>query len=550
MALQMPTNIMPDSFSGVGGANFDATQGLNVSWQVSGSPFLIAYQISICAMDDNSTQLYTTGKLTLPSPFYGVLANGTVQFFNATPISASVLSSNGIVNGNEYKMYITQWWGDTDSESITQQSASVIRALSTPSVSIDEYPAIIPSRMFSFSATYTQNEGDEIAWVRWILTNLQTEDVIADTGEVYGTSQLEFDYDAFFSGTLYGLEIRIETQYGQTTTSGVQQISVSYNVNPESGLLTAVQQCEWNGVSVSWAASSNPNTTGYSLYRLDNITNRYQKVVDLGVNQTGIVDYSAKNGHTYTYQLWETGDDTFVQQPITSNPVTPCRWNVLLVAADEDINGIFHPQNVYVFGSSVETGEESNNSKSSIIDTFSGYPAYQQSSNNYRTGKISAFIGKIDPETNQYTNDTSDYMDELMLLSKSNLTLFMRDRKGNFRQIKINGSITQKVQFNWPNQAAVVTIPWVEVADASTVSVILTNEDALWPYDEVADTTVDVDPFTGVLNWTIDDDYLSEKKGSVLTVDNAGHMIQAYNGTNVQMADMSIDVREHLISDQ
>lgn len=550
MALQMATNITPDSFAGIGGANFDANEGLSVSWQVNGSPYLLAYQITIYAMDDNSTQMYTTGKVTLPSPFYGVLADGAVQFFEANEISASELSSAGITNGNEYKMYITQWWGNTDDDSVTQQNASVIRALSVPTVVINTFPNPITQRMYTFAATYTQAQNDEIAWVRWVLYNTQTETVIVDTGEIYGTSQLQFSYDALFAGTIYGIEITIETQSGQQCTSGVQTVNVSYSTNTESGSLIAEQKCEWNGISVSWEPSTDETTSGYSLYRLDSVTNLYKKIADLDITQTGIVDYSAKNGHTYTYQLWELNDTVFVQQPITSNQITPCSWNVLLIAAAVDGNGVYHPQNVYAFGSSVEMGEESNNSKNTVFDTFTGYPAYQQSSNLYRTGKLTAFIGKIDRTTNQYVGDTSDYLDEIMTLTTSNLTMFIRDRKGNFREIKINGSVSTRVQSSWANQASTITIPWVEVADASDANVILTNTDGLWPYDEIADTTVEIDPSTGSLMWTIPDNYITDEKGSVLFVNQDGHLIQSYSGTVVQMADLSIDSREHLISKQ
>jgi hypothetical protein len=404
--------------------------------------------------------------------------------------------------------------------------------------------------MYTFTGNYSQAQGDGIAWIRWILYDNQLDTIIEDTGEIYGTSQLQFEYDALFAGKIYGIELIVESQAGQQVSSGIQTVNVAYPIGSESGSLVAERKCEWNGVSVTWQPATDESTTGYSLYRLDNTSSVYKKIADLDITQTGVVDYSAKNNHTYTYQLWETSDTAFVQQPITSNQITPCRWNVLLMAALQDENGVYHPQAVYVFGSSVEMGEESNNSKNSIIDTFNGYPAYQQSSNIYRTGKLSAYVGKIDPNSNQYIDDTSDYIDELMGLTTSNLVLFLRDRKGNFRQIKINGSITQKVQSKWANKASNISIPWVEIADASNTNVILTNADDLWPYDEVADTTVDVDVLTGILSWTYPNGYLTENKGSTLTVDANGHLLQSYTGTTVQMADMSIDSREHLLSEQ
>lgn len=267
MALQMATNITPDAFSGVGGAVFDATAGLDVSWQVNGSPYLAAYQITLCKMDNASTQLYTTGKIVLEKPFYGVLANGEVQIFHAGTISAAALAQAGIANGNEYKMYITQWWGAQDAQSVTNQSAAAIQALSKPTVAIDAYPAPLNERMYTFSATYTQAEGDGIAWVRWVLYDRSNGDaVVTDTGEIYGTSQLLFTHDAFFTGTIYGLEVTVGTQAGQRAASGMKDIFISYAAGAPTGSLVAMQQCGWNGVNVNWESAKNMMGTAYGDY--------------------------------------------------------------------------------------------------------------------------------------------------------------------------------------------------------------------------------------------------------------------------------------------
>lgn len=742
MALQMATNISPSTFAGVGGGVFDAEKGLQVSWQVNGNSPMTAYQIVLQKYDNNSTNLYTTGRVALASPFYGVLADGTVQYFEAETITAETLAEAGVTNGNSYKMVITQWWGATSAESITQSSAAVIEAWSEPTITINAYDSPIHERAHTFSATYEQAEDDPVVWVRWVLYDRSRNDlVLEDTGEIYGTSQLEYSYEAFFTGTIYGLEVMIETQSGQQATSGIQTIYVSYVSGSAVGKVLAQQKCGWNGVNVNWDSAKNmvgtaygdyaftgnnelsidnggdvmwdteagkpilfqapysiawvgqlpagnaytpvstsvsggeisisikqsgnqtsaqllvngnaaatvsigqaalgsnamiyllltpgalhvtlknadgsitqasaetaysqasitsvrlagpqvcqtlwieqgtmpgpidptnfepaytkttyfltafanhdlnagnSDTTGYALYRLDNTSGEYRPIAELDVNQTGLIDYGAKNEHSYTYQLWYMSDTIFTRQPFESNPITPCRWNVLLIAARKDAKGVYHPQSVYAFGCNVELGDESNNNKSTVQDTFTPYPNYQQSGNLYRTGKLTALIGKIDPATNQYIDDTADYVDEIMQLSTSGLTLFLRDRKGNFRIIRTNGAITQKINAKWPNQAATVTIPWVEVGDASTLSVVLTDEDDLWPYDKVFDTAVYVDAQTGHLMWETAENYIADKLGSVLYV-SGGRLMQQFDGGNVKMAEMSIDRRMHLIAEQ
>lgn len=66
-------------------------------------------------------------------------------------------------------------------------------------------PNPITERMYTFTGNYSQAQGDDIAWVRWILYDNQQDAVIQDTGEIYGTSQLRFEYDALFAGKSTGL---------------------------------------------------------------------------------------------------------------------------------------------------------------------------------------------------------------------------------------------------------------------------------------------------------------------------------------------------------
>lgn len=110
--LFQPSNISPSTFSGIGASVVDVLQGLTVSWQVNGDTPMLAYQITILQNDSTSTSMYSTGKITLSTPFQTHDKNGAPQFFS-TQISAATLSSYGIVNGyaNGYKTVIKQWWG-------------------------------------------------------------------------------------------------------------------------------------------------------------------------------------------------------------------------------------------------------------------------------------------------------------------------------------------------------------------------------------------------------------------------------------------------------
>lgn len=255
MALQMATNITPDSLSGVGGAVFNAEEGLNVSWQVNGVSPMVAYSITLYANDDSSTEIYTTGKVTLDEPFNGVGYDGTVQFFHANEIGADTLAGAGITNGGTYKMMITQWWGATDAESVTQSSAAMIEGWTPPVLTMGEIPDPLDSRAHSFTATYSQAQGDTIAWVRWRVAVEGSENSpLLDTGNIYGTSQLRVDFDEFFTGTSYAVRCDVETNAGQEASTGWQTFAVQYPTIAPNGILDVSCRCD-GSIGVNWSTA-------------------------------------------------------------------------------------------------------------------------------------------------------------------------------------------------------------------------------------------------------------------------------------------------------
>ena len=741
MALQMATNITPDSLNGIGGGVFDASSGLNVSWQVNGASPMLAYQIVLYENDAESTQLHTTGKVTLSAPFYGTMWNGKTQMFHATEISAATLATAGLENGNEYKMVITQWWGATDEESVTQSSAAVIQAYSPPSVTMGAISSPLNSRNGTFTATFSQAEGDTVSWVRWrIALSTSTADPLMDTGRIYGTSELKAEYDAFFTGNVYAVRCDVGTLYGQEATTGWITFSVSYPVTPPNGLVEACcrstdgavlvnwstarstigeatgdytltggglklaqnasvswsesngetmsyaapwtlfwkgipvkrnggdlfeietdggtitarmtasggdvtatmyldgtsigsatgagvltqvwtlvmnddtlyamcytgtdglypsdtlypsntlyprdestfttstytgsvtytqqtitsirvigeQTCEWmwvDGESMSAAEiatiladamyepvwteetlfqtdfanglnAGNLNTTGYALYRQDVSTGVYEKIAEPELNALALADYSAKNNHTYIYQLWYTDATTFVSQPVFSEAVTPFTWNYVLLACTQDeATGVYTVAKKYIVSCNIDTGDISNNNQPKVQKSFTRYPSWQADTALYKTGTLKAYIGSVDPLTNLYS-DTQAYADEIQALSTSEYTLFLKDRKGSLLMIRPSNSIVMRVEDKHPTQTVTMQFPWVEIGDTEGVSIIVAATDAEWPDDMVSETTVEIDPATGLLSWTTPDEYSITKNGSGLSVTEAGMLVQ------------------------
>lgn len=246
--LYQPTNIYPSMTGALGNGVIDANKDLTVSWQVNGNSPMTAFQITIYANNAISTQLFSTGKLTYGCPFYGVDYAGNVQMFNYT-IYQQQLSLAQIENGRDYKIVIQQWWNENDS--VTQSSASVFRARRNPTLAIGTIPTPLKSRSFTFTASYTQEQGDALNWCRWRLSAIsgKKETVIKDTGRIFGTAELTFPYDGLLNGYTYMLECSIQTENG-VEASTFTSVVVQYAVKPIQAALSVCQSKRGNGVMV------------------------------------------------------------------------------------------------------------------------------------------------------------------------------------------------------------------------------------------------------------------------------------------------------------
>ena len=250
--LFQPTNIFPSTRGGLGNGTVDATKALKVTWQINGNSALTAFSITIYANDANSTQKYTTGKITSGCPFYGTDYAGNIQFFSYT-ISASTLSSNGITNGNEYKLIIQQWW--SASESVTQTSAAAFITRKTPTLTMNAISSPLAVRSYTFGATYSQAQGDALNWVRWMLAYAgDTDNPIYDSQNIYGTAQLAMTYDGLFKDTSYAVRCMIQTENGVEADTGWTTFSVSYSSQEIPGAIVAQKSCGRSAIELSWPA--------------------------------------------------------------------------------------------------------------------------------------------------------------------------------------------------------------------------------------------------------------------------------------------------------
>lgn len=227
MALFMPTAVTPSLTGALGNGVVDASKDMAVSWQVNGNTPMTAFQIVLYKNDTNSTQIYSTGKLTEGCPFYGKNAKGVPQTFSYT-LAASALSGAGMVNGEAYKLVITQWWSDT--ESVVQSSASAFITRAAPVLTMGEI-GTISSKNATFTADYSQEQGDALNWVRWRIAYADdTANPFYDTQNLYGVSDLSASYDGFFSGEQYAVRLSVQTERGVEADTGWITFSCSYDL--------------------------------------------------------------------------------------------------------------------------------------------------------------------------------------------------------------------------------------------------------------------------------------------------------------------------------
>ena len=251
MALFQPTNIYPSSLGELGNGTVDITKPLAVSWQVNGNSAMTAFSLTICKNDAASTQVYTTGKLTEGCPFYGIdYAGNTVLFTHTIP--ADALSGANMGNGQQYKLIIKQWWGETDAESVTQRSASVFLTRADPVLTVAAIPSPLAVRKYAFTATYTQAQGDTLNWVRWMLRAKGSDTALYDSGRIYGTAELRMEYDGLFSDTDYAVRCQVQTENGVQADTGWVDFRVAYATATPTGAVVACPNCKKSGIRVTW----------------------------------------------------------------------------------------------------------------------------------------------------------------------------------------------------------------------------------------------------------------------------------------------------------
>lgn len=540
--LYQPSNVSPDQINGTG--TVDITAGLDVSWRVNGDSAMTAYQIDIYQNDAASTLLYSTGKVALTTPFWGVSYNGEIQYYTAT-IDATTLSGAGMSNGNEYKMLITQWWSANNS--VQQWTASVFITRSVPSLALTAIPDPVTSKQYSFTATYSQAQGEGMKWVQWEISEEGNEsNPFLDTGPIYGTGELRVDYDGFLNGTTYVIRCTTESSNGIDVSTGWVSFDVEYAVSSAEGNVTACMLAGSPCVWISWDQVEAAD--GYSIMRRNVNESRLTLIADVEATTGQIRDYSAESGQTYIYYVFPVGALSYLTEPMISPRVAVQYWFWSIVEAEQidDTGKNFSAVAAYNFrygSGGVSEGNISNNNSPSVSANFTRYPTWQGTTPNYLTGSVSGYIGTISNDRRTYSDTIAQSM-ALYALSNTTNALFLVDPKGHFLRIKIASAISIATDHKKKEMPQTATVSWVEIGDTEGLHIIMYPGGDFYPVDRVILSTLEIDTDTGALLWETPDDYTGT--GSQLYLAD-GSLMQNDDGS-FNSATMTLDQSTGIVS--
>lgn len=211
-----------------------------------------------------------------------------------------------------------------------------------------------------------------------------------------------------------------------------------------------------------------------------------------------IIDYGVKNSSDYTYYLYPNLSDknnSVTPLPLVTQPVST-KWNYwsLLVVQESDEDNVFYLDKLFKFEFNLNVGDMNNNAVISINQNFTPYPTVQYGNSNYWSGSLTSLCGFITCTEGEYVNSI-DTINELKGLTTDGKRKFLKDIDGNMWEVKIASSITISTNNSSIEKIKSINISWVEVADASGISIInnpnkslqewiLTKTGAAIPYKE------------------------------------------------------------------
>lgn len=269
---------------------------------------------------------------------------------------------------------------------------------------------------------------------------------------------------------------------------------------------------------------------GFRIYRQEVGSNILTPIANVESTIVALKDYGIRSRKAYKYSLYAyDGAQAFMASVENDTVISTCFKNYSLLVCDYDNEkDAYHVRKQYLFSLNLSVGSVGNNNSPTLNANFTPYPTRMPSTQNYTSGTLQGLIGAIytvpalieqiggfkhtaKPSTLDYF-DSVDLEKELYDLSVAPYQLFLRDMEGHLRMISTNNQISMTPDLKKRQIPKTISFPWVEIGDASDVTIIQTPDDYGWNNDgQVLDVRLDVDPETGILTATYPKPYNGTK---------------------------------------
>lgn len=385
-----------------------------------------------------------------------------------------------------------------------------------PNVDIGVTPINLTTYQFTGALNNTTIEN--ISNFKWEL--FLSDRLIYQTKKIY-SSNCKFIYYNFLLGYEYKIKLTIEDNYNQvwsdTYTLNLQNEEYESNGLEENDVtLTVTENNQDTGVRVNWITNSDKQDfIGYNIKRFNPENGQ---VVNCGVyyfsknpttNERVFIDFSLPHQESAKYLIYPIGksqetktnststdnsnennlffsginENEIIYSPIQSEKIQ-CEWDkwclfTTIGPSPKDLGGdskqgynddVLLVDKIFFFEMNVETGTMKNNTDFSIVKNFTSYPMVQRSPSNYWSGQLKGLLGRLSL-TDSYIQNPS-MLQEIKELTQNTSRKFLKDKDGNFWEVELSSDITIDNNDKLDIQLKTKSFNWVEVGDASNISLI------------------------------------------------------------------------------
>lgn len=280
--------------------------------------------------------------------------------------------------------------------------------------------------------------------------------------------------------TLYG-EQTCDYLYIQTDAPADDEFSY-VNDEPSEWAENTILYANFNDEDRRLSAGNSEivgDVNGYEVYRRKYNESHadYVGTVQKGDTNVGdlMIDYAVKNGVPYTYYLYpnleKTQSGSVLSPFITKQLAIDCPyWSLFIVDETEEEN-VFYLDKMFKFELDLQVDDISNNAQMSISQNFTKYPTIQYGAANYWSGSLSSLCGFVAANDVDYIQSTN-MINELKAITSDTRRKFLKDIDGNLWEVDVSAPISISTNNATLQRIKTLKFSWVEVGDATGVSII------------------------------------------------------------------------------